>query len=303
MKIFLKFFLIIFIFVSCSDDNSNSVVLPDENDTPILNQDNTNANIEQGKYAYRIEIPRITDDDIFISHCTTVNGKENITYSLAHNPERKHSRWTAFTFDASNRDIKWSRGNWDKTEWGGDPFQPDPELPEEYVFTREEIKRNGFQRGHIVASYDRVYSKDANEQTYYYSNMSPMISRFNTGIWLNLEGLVQNWGRNKSFCDTLYIVKGGTISEGMYYTKGTCPTVPKYYFMALLGLLPNNTYQAIGFWFEHKIYQNGELLKDYAMSIDELEEKCGIDFFCNLNDNLEKAVEKQYYINQWNGLQ
>lgn len=292
MKIFLKFFSIIFIFVACSN----------EDDTPIVDPNNTNANIEQGKYAYRIEIPRITDDDIFISHCTTVNGKENITYSLAHNKERKHSRWTAFTFDASNRDIKWKRDNWDNTEWGGDPFQPDPELPKEYVFTKDEINKNGFVRGHIVASYDRVYSKDANEQTFYYSNMSPMLSRFNTGIWSDLEGMVQNWGRNKSFCDTLYIVKGGTISEGMYDIKGTCPTVPKYYFMALLGLLPNKTYQAIGFWFEHKSWHSGEL-KDYAMSIDELEEKCGIDFFCNLNDNLEKAVEKQYYINQWKGLQ
>lgn len=291
MKKILHILLSVLLFAACSSDHTESPFDPN----------NTNANSGNGKYSTRIEIPAITDEDIFISHCTTVNGKENITYSIAHNPERKHCRWVAFTFDASNEDIKWSRNNWDKTEWGGDPFQPDPELPYNAVFTKEEINRNGYVRGHLVASYDRVYSKDANEQTFYYSNISPMKSRFNTGIWSDLEGYVQKWGRTASFRDTLYIVKGGTINDGYYTVKGTCPTVPKYYFMALLCRY-NNTFKAIGFWFEHKEWHEGSV-KDYAVSIDELEEKCGIDFFCNLNDKLETSVEKQYHLNQWPGLQ
>lgn len=35
-------------------------------------------------------------------------------------------------------------------------------------------------------------------------------------------------------------------------------------------------------------------LVDYALSIDELEEKTGIDFFPSLNDNLENALEATY---------
>ncbi len=35
-------------------------------------------------------------------------------------------------------------------------------------------------------------------------------------------------------------------------------------------------------------------LVDYALSIDELEKKTGIDFFPNLNDNLENALEATY---------
>ncbi|MBQ5627688.1 MAG: DNA/RNA non-specific endonuclease, partial [Bacteroidaceae bacterium] len=204
-------------------------------DTPAIDPDNKNANTaHSGKYATRIEIPAVESDDLFLSHTTTVNGKENITYSIAHNPARKHCRWTAFTFDPSNRAIRWKRDNWDNTEWGGDPFQPCPDMPENYVMTKSEINHNGFVRGHIVASYDRVYSQDANEQTFYYSNISPMYSRFNTGAWSDCEGLVQGWGRNSGFCDTLYVVKGGTIREGEYRTVGSCPTVPNYYFMALL---------------------------------------------------------------------
>lgn len=267
------------------------------NEGTVIQPGNINANSSTNKYAKRIEVPAITDEELFIAHTTTVNGKENVTYSIVHNPERKHCRWTAFTFDPSNRAISWKRDNWDNTEWGGDPFQPCPDMPESYVFTKNEINRNGFVRGHVVASYDRVYSKDANEQTFYYSNISPMYYDFNIGAWNDCEGLVQGWGRNSGFCDTLYVVKGGTIREGEYRTVGSCPTVPNYYFMALL-CLKNNTYKAIGLLFKHV---NGYSQTEIC-SIDHLESFTGIDFFCNIPDVVENSVEAYYSPGNWSGL-
>jgi endonuclease G len=286
------------LFTNCNNNNSN--------DLPVyIDRDNINANVSGNKYATRTEIPYITDDDLFITHSTTTNGKESVNFSIAHSPERKHSRWVAFTFDPSNRAKNWNRNNWDNTSWGGDPFQPDPVMPYSYVFTKDEINRNGYVRGHLVASADRLQSKDANEQTFYYSNISPMLSRFNEGKWLELEGKVQGWGRNSGFCDTLFVVKGGTIREGEYKSVTndnglTCKTVPLYYYMALLCRY-KDTYKAAGFYFEHKNYLNGNL-SDYAMTIDELEDKTGIDFFCNLPDKLEKAVEQYFSPTQWTGL-
>lgn len=276
---------------SCSKDN--------ETDTGI-NADNINANI--GEYASRLEIPSLrgNGNDVFMSHYTIENKKEVTTYSIAYDTVRRHARWTAFTFDASNRAIKWKRDNWENTEWGGDPFQPNPELPSHLSNNKDYYNKNGFVRGHIVASYDRVYSKDANEQTFYYTNISPMHSRFNTGLWNDLEMKVQNWGRNNAFCDTLYIVKGGTIAEGQYTSKGTCTTVPKFYYMALMRK-KNDTYSAIGFWLEHKTWLPG-VVADYAVSIDKLEELTGIDFFCNLPDKLENVLESEYYKSHWTGL-
>lgn len=275
----------------------------DSKDNYVTVHNNHNSNTSDVKYANRIEVPALSDEDIFIAHTTTVNGKENVTYSISQNPARKHCRWTAFTFDPSNRAKNWNRNNWDNTEWGGDPFQPNPEMPYDYVMTKEEINRNGFVRGHIVASADRLYSKDANEQTFYYSNISPMYSSFNTGAWYDCEALVQGWGRNKEFCDTLYIVKGGTIREGEYKTiksdrsEVECPTVPNYYFMALL-CLKDNGYKSIGLLFKHV---NGNSQTEIC-SIDYLEEFTGIDFFCNVNDKAENATEKSYNIKNWQGL-
>ena len=293
MKKTLLAILTLILLVSCNETGT---------ETPAIDINNKNANTGHiNKYATRIEIPAIESGDIFLSHTTTVNGKENITYSIAHNAKRKHCRWTAFTFDPSNRGINWKRDNWDNTEWGGDPFQPDPDMPENYMMNDREIWNSGgnerFVRGHIVASYDRVYSQDANEQTFYYSNISPMYNRFNTGAWSDCEGLVQGWGRNSGFCDTLYVVKGGTIREGEYRTVGICPTVPNYYFMALL-CLKNNSYKTIGLLFKH---ENG-VSRTEVCTIDFLERFTGIDFFCNIPDNVENTIERQYSAGSWSGL-
>ena len=45
--------------------------------------------------------------------------------------------------------------------------------------------------------------------------------------------------------------------------------------------------------------KNDENLKSYAVSIDELEEKTGIDFFCNLPDEIEEVVEKNLVTSVW----
>lgn len=254
---------------------------------------NKNANIGGEKYASRIEIPSLNDDDYFLTRTTTVDGKENITYSISFNSVRQHSRWVAFTFNESNRNKKVGRS---------DNFQPDPDYIGKYTMTSQQINKNGFQRGHLVASYDRVYSREANEQTFYMSNMSPQLGRFNTGIWNDLEYMINKegsgWGCNPNFADTLYVVKGGTIAEGQYYSKGTCPTVPGYYFMALLRL-KDTKYYGIAFMFEHKNNHSGGVA-DYAITIDELEEFTEIDFFCNLNDKLEDAVESTIDKKSWN---
>ena len=95
-----------------------------------------------------------------------------------------------------------------------------------------------------------------------------------------------------SFCDTLYICKGGTIdkSEQVLATIGKGLIVPKFFFMALLRV-KNGVYNAMGFWIEHKP-SNDKRLAKYAVSIKELERKTGIDFFCNLPDDIENVVEE-----------
>jgi endonuclease G len=149
--------------------------------------------------------------------------------------------------------------------------------------------------------------------------MTPQLYDYNGGYWGTLEALVQNWGRSTKF-KRVYVCKGGTIRDdqlrGTFNTNNalgrSCKVkIPKYNFMAILAETAAGSFQAIGFWMEHKDYTSSsgkyssdnraptDLMKNHAMSIDELENKTGINFFCNLNDALENAVEKSYSESAW----
>ena len=71
--------------------------------------------------------------------------------------------------------------------------------------------------------------------------------------------------------------------------------VPRYFFMAVLAKNSDPTnggYKAMGFWIEHlDVDQKSKGVASFVVNIDDLEQKTGIDFFCNLPDDVENQVE------------
>ena len=249
-------------------------------------------------YASMLEIPALKGGSMnqFITHTTKRNGKDYPTYSLEYSYKYKHSYWIAYRFDNT------TGGNVGRNE----AYKPDPELPSQYAAKHNDYTNSGYTRGHLCASSDRQYSKEANQQTFYMSNISPQSGNgFNQSgsAWNTGEDKVQAWGYNISrSTDTLYVVKGGTIGEGMIkgYIKNEI-AIPKYFFIAVLFRSGDN-YKAIGFYMPHENLKDDPDKKDpkkYLMSIDALEQETGIDFFHNLPDNIENTVEATYNVNDW----
>ncbi len=243
--------------------------------------------------ANRLEMPRLKggSSDLFIVHTVPTYG---VNYCMEYDCSLRAQRWAAFRWDKSNSRKSVNRTNaWDE----------DPLIPKAYRTGYSDHSYNGYTRGHIVASEDRVNSREANMQTFYYSNMHPQHEGFNTqGIWWNLENLkIRDAYNVDSFRDTLYVVKGGTIDSGNYTLAKGIP-VPKYFFMALLCKKNSDQtqggYKAIAFWMEHKV-NTDDNYKNYAISIDRLEELTGIDFFCNLPDDIEAVVESNLVTSAW----
>lgn len=249
-----------------------------------------------------VELPALRNsaNDMFLTYYTTYNGKNVTSFGMEYDKSKKHARWVAFRFDNLTM-----QKNVDRKQ-GVDPFESDPSLPEEYQRVRSDFGAKGYERGHICASEDRVYSREANDQTFYYTNMSPQVHGFNSGLWLDLEGVVRKWGRSCTASDTMYVVKGGTIDKEeqiiKYINNDRSKPVPKYYYMAVL-FKKAESFKAIAFWLEHTDKPKSTKLVDYALSIDELEEKTGIDFFPALNDKLENAIEATYSTKAWPGLE
>ncbi|WP_455107406.1 DNA/RNA non-specific endonuclease [Porphyromonas sp.] len=207
-----------------------------------------------------------------------------VNYSLEYDTEKRHPRFVCFTFDKVNSAQAVKRSE----AWAWDP-----QLPNSFS-TEHMFRGSGYDRGHMVASSDRLFSLEANRQTFYYTNMSPQLGDLNQKFWANLERQVQAWGRNSQLRDVLYVAKGGTLRDGQVESKKVKGSIviPKYYWMALV-LKKGSSYHGIGFWVEHRAYSPKTTIRSVALSIDELEEKLGMNLFHNFPDDIETQFEAE----------
>ena len=275
--------------------------------TPTPTVVNANKNdASTNAYLARLEMPKTKSGSKVVTHSTE---KYGVTFSLEWDSKLLATRWVCWEMDASNKMETYSRPD-------EDPWAYDPNVEEsEQQATYSELSNSFFpgydpsvhkasdflyQKGHICASQDRIYDKDANTQTFYMTNIYPMVGNFNGKLWSKMEKQVRTWGKDLGANDTLFIVKGGTIDKEELILdrtkeyKGHGPhIVPKYFFMALYAKTSTGQ-RMLGFWAEHlNEDKSGDALKGYVVSIDELEEKTGIDFFCNVADTLEEQLESK----------
>ena len=298
IKIYLLMLLAALTVGSCGSDN-------DGPGGGIVNT-NTNANVVtpgMPDEITRLEFPKVKGGtSTVIVHETDQYG---VNFCTEFDTSKKSQRWSCYAVYKSNNLKKWYRKNWENNHpywdgktWNGDPFQIDPEIPANLQpsikeFSSSSMPSEGityFQRGHIVASEDRICSMDVNGQTFYMTNMQPQIEEFNNGIWKTMEEKIRSL--TQTAYDTMYVCKGGTIDKSeqiLGYTKNKF-IVPKYFFAAVM-IKNKSGHKAIGFWFEHKDYPSTEKLSAHIINIAKLEELTGIDFFCNLPDDEERQVE------------
>ena len=257
---------------------------------------NTADDLKKNREGWRLEFPRFyqgTNKTYEVTHYTTeANLGELRNYSIEWDAKLKANRWTCYElYDVLlQKNVK--RQN---------AFQQDPEIPANEQTSLDNYSGSGFSRGHLCPSGDRLYSAAQNKQTFYLTNMQPQIQGHNGGVWGDLEKKVRDWAGR---CDTLYIVKAATIDKDEYICKQADleemakkessykslhfnGIVPKFFYMALLAYdKKTNTYRALGIWSPH--YNNS---KSEYITIQELQNRTGIDFFCNLRDDIEQAVE------------
>ena len=246
----------------------------------------------------RLEFPRLREigNSVVQVYKTNDSYSDGVNYAIEWDTDLKSQRWSCYQMVAGyNKGVGRYVGNPQYFDY----HYFDKDNPS-YYYSTDYISPSIYDHGHICPSADRLYSTEANKQTFYLTNMQPQYKEFNAGIWADLENKVRKWTPSNT-SDVLYVCKGGTIDD----KNNTIPNinerliVPKYFFTALL-LKNSRGYRAIGFWLEHTANdRSGDNLKNYAMSIDELEQLTGIDFFCNLPDDIESTVEASYSANAW----
>jgi endonuclease G len=153
-----------------------------------------------------------------------------------------------------------------------------------------DYKFSGYDRGHLAPAGDMKSSYAAMSESFLMSNISPQDPSFNRGIWKKLESLVRGWAEN----NYLHIVTAGILKGKLKTIGSSNVSVPRYFYKIIYA---TNESKMIGFVIPNSKISSS--LKNYVKSVDEIEKLTGIDFFYNLEDDLENKLEAESNIRDW----
>ena len=241
-----------------------------------------------------MELPAVEDEEgrAFIYHTAEVDGQQKRNYSMLYDAAGRIALWVAYPlcgdYIGSGRTDAWGY---------------DPKIPDEYEpLLNHGWPERGFDRGHQIPSGSRNANTAMNCQTFYYTNMTAQVSRFNQGLWANLENRVRGF---VSVCDTLYVVTGPIFDSGEpeRWTEdnaGNPVAVPDGYFKAVLSYsVSSSTYYSVAFVYDNEEYSRSNPTASDMCSVSEVEAITGFTFFNNLPQSVARSVKNQCEPERW----
>ena len=131
-------------------------------------------------------------------------------------------------------------------------------------------------------------------QSFLFSNICPQAPSLNRGDWNEMELACRRWAKRYG---SVYVVCGP-----VFYKKTRRKTigrnkvaVPDAFFKVLLCM--KDTPKAIGFLYKNT--DGNRPMGDYVNTVDEVERITGYDFFPSLTDDVEKRVEAECNLDDW----
>lgn len=219
--------------------------------------DTYSANADSGK---RTEIA-----EVFLPSSTTGAVVHHEHFMLSYNEPYEQAEWVAYmlkkehmTYDERKRPY----------------FIEDPKVRTKSADWRN-YKRSGYDRGHLLPAGDRRFSEQAYNETFYTSNISPQNRDFNAGVWNRLEMLIRQWAKRYG---SIFVVTGGVLESGLKEIGTEDVAVPKYYYK-IVAKGEGKNMNVAAFLMEGK--ESSKALKKFAVSVDEIERRTGIDFLKN----------------------
>lgn len=208
-------------------------------------------------------------------------------YTLSWNEDNLVADWVAYELTAEELDTQ----EVSRTE----DFRPDPAVRKSSQL--EDYRNSGFSRGHLAPAQDFKWSSSAMSDTFYLTNMVPQKQdNYNAGIWLSAENAVRDSAR---ITGSVYVVTGPVLTDGPYNTIGENRVIiPKQCYKALLVIDDEGEAHTIAMSIPQTAGKK-EKINKYLMSVNELEELTGLDFFPSLADEVEEKAEETYDLDFW----
>ncbi|WP_300566202.1 DNA/RNA non-specific endonuclease [Flavobacterium sp.] len=262
----LMVFISAFAFTHCSKQKSEP-----QNETVVEKESMVDVNLASN------------DKDYYLPTSTTHEVIKHKFYTLSYSEENEQAEWVAYEL----KKDQLSHSNLERPF-----FIDDPEV-ETGSASWKNYKRSGYDKGHLCPAGDRRFSREAFNETFYTSNISPQLNDFNAGIWNNLEQKTRYWAAKY---DGVYVVTGGVLNGNLKTIGKEHVAVPKYFYKILLDN-SRGEYKTIAFLVPHE--DSERPLNQFVVSIDAIEKMTGIDFFSKLPDAIENKLEKTSDYKGW----
>lgn len=221
----------------------------------------------------------------YLPTSTTGNVAHHKYYSLSYNDRHEIPEWVAYELTAADlkvKNVKRARR-----------FLVDQSVKGKSASHGDYIN-SGYTRGHLAPAGDMAFDKESMRETFYMSNMAPQTKEFNAGIWNKLEQQGRDWAYDNQ---RLFVVTGPVVKDIKKWIGKNEVGVPKYFYKIFLDL-EGSEQKAIAFLMPHE--DSNRHLKEFAVTIDEVEEVTGIDFFGELlEDDLENKLESEINVRDW----
>lgn len=242
--------------------------------------DASDAGVAQSRHGQpkHYEMPQAERGTKIISHTG---------YALAYNAETNCPDWVAWEL---TRDEANARG-------GRNPgFYPDPDVDSRHQVSTHDYSGSGYSRGHMCPAADMKWSSEAQHDCFYMTNMCPQNRELNADSWEQLERACRRWARREG---SVYIVCGPVYApqrKVRHIGREHRVRVPDGFFKVVLSLTKGRE-KAIGFYYANNDRQ--QTMESAAMSVDQVEELTGYDFFYLVADKLENRVERHADLKAW----
>ena len=223
----------------------------------------------------------------FLPTSTTADVIHHKYYTLSYSEEHEQPEWVAYKLTKDNlRKQRVPRAK---------KFKPDKAVATTSAYHKD-YSHSGYTRGHMAPAGDMAFSKDAMRESFYMSNMTPQVKEFNGGIWRELEETVRDWAEQYG---ELYVVSGPVLKSEQINTKigRNEVSVPSYNYKVILY---NNGKDSKATAYLMPNEKSTKTIKNYQVTIDEIEDLTGIDFFADfLDPSIEQSIEANLDTKSW----
>lgn len=230
--------------------------------------------VNRNVYFDTLYLPKIDSTQALVEH---------YAYCLLYDEYYEQAKWVFYSLNKNKINGPFSRS---------DKFKKDT-LIKTGSASHSDYKGSGYDRGHLAPAADMAWSKQAMDESFFYSNMSPQTPSFNRGVWRKLESRIRKWVVDY---DSLYITTGPILDSNLT-SIGNELAVPDYFFKSIIGF-KDSTVNAIAFILPNEGSKKN--LEDFVVSIDSLETFSGLNFNAGIENTVQDSLEKSIQLNYWN---